>query len=857
PTVTGNSTCTGSSATLSAVAPGGTYQWYDATNGGNLLATGPVYTTPSLLTNTTYYIQTTIGGVTSLRTTVKVTVNAMPSTPVVQGTSICMGNSAILKIADTSQTYSWYDAATGGNLLSVSGTYVTPVLSSNQSYYVQSNNNGCVSDRTKVDVVVNPVPVITSSNADVVCSGNAINYIISASIPSATFLWSRAQVRGISNSAIANQSTSIINETLINTDSVAIKVTYVITPVSNGCSGAPFNYVVTVNPTPVVTSAAKIEICNGATADYQIKFNTPAGFVWSRAAVAGVTNAAVTGQAANTIRENLFNSTNVPIDVTYVITSQTATCTGIPFNFVITVNPTVNITSAGSATVCSGTGQNYAITSNVSGATFIWQRDAVNNISNPLVTNQTSPAIKETLINTGGSQVDVPYLITPVFNGCPGTPFKYVVTVNPTPSAPVVNSNSPICIGNTVQLSTPTIKNATYFWTGPNGFTSSVQNPAIQNTTLADSGTYSLYISINGCPGPASGIQVSVKKPPVANAGPDQTVCVTDPAVTLAGQVSGGTTTGIWTTSGTGTFSPLITALNGRYIPSAQDRTAGSVTLTLSSTSKDNCNISTSNMNIKFGPAPAVFAGSSMVVCSQSGSVRLSGKLLIAGGATWTTSGTGTFNPSAMQLNANYIPSKADIQRGSVILSLNINNPGVCYVAKDSIMLSFEAPPIINAGGLRYVLKNNKITLHPTVNENNVKYLWTPNINIDNNTIKNPEITGSTDMTYTLQVTDALGCVSIDSTFIKVSPELMVPNTFTPNGDGINDFWKIRGLIAYQQATIDIFDRYGQKLFHSIGYSTPWDGTYNGKQLPVGVYYYIIDTKVNSQVLSGSITIIR
>jgi gliding motility-associated-like protein len=99
--------------------------------------------------------------------------------------------------------------------------------------------------------------------------------------------------------------------------------------------------------------------------------------------------------------------------------------------------------------------------------------------------------------------------------------------------------------------------------------------------------------------------------------------------------------------------------------------------------------------------------------------------------------------------------------------------------------------------------------------------------------------------------------VSRDAVFIKVSPELTVPNTFTPNGDGINDFWEIKGLIAYQDAVIDIFNRYGTKLYHSIGYSTPWDGTFNGQALSPGTYYYIINTKVNNQVLSGPVTILR
>ena len=62
---------------------------------------------------------------------------------------------------------------------------------------------------------------------------------------------------------------------------------------------------------------------------------------------------------------------------------------------------------------------------------------------------------------------------------------------------------------------------------------------------------------------------------------------------------------------------------------------------------------------------------------------------------------------------------------------------------------------------------------------------------------------------------------------------------------------------AYSDAVVDIYTRYGQKVYHSIGYDKPWDGIFGGKQLPTGVYYYVIDTKLFNQVLSGSITILR
>jgi gliding motility-associated-like protein len=84
-----------------------------------------------------------------------------------------------------------------------------------------------------------------------------------------------------------------------------------------------------------------------------------------------------------------------------------------------------------------------------------------------------------------------------------------------------------------------------------------------------------------------------------------------------------------------------------------------------------------------------------------------------------------------------------------------------------------------------------------------------------------------------------------------------VPNTFTPNGDGFNDFWEVKGLIAYESSTVDVFNRYGERLYHSIGYGVPWDGNFNGRQLPAGTYFYIIDLKAGKPPLSGSVTILR
>ena len=120
---------------------------------------------------------------------------------------------------------------------------------------------------------------------------------------------------------------------------------------------------------------------------------------------------------------------------------------------------------------------------------------------------------------------------------------------------------------------------------------------------------------------------------------------------------------------------------------------------------------------------------------------------------------------------------------------------------------------------------------------------------------------GVKDIVYKLTVTESGKCPATDFVLIKVLQRvkpIFIPNVFSPNSDGVNDTWVIRQLAAYPEATVNVFTRYGQNIFSSPhGYKTPWDGTYNGNQLPVGTYYFVIDTKRITKVLTGSVTLLR
>ncbi|MGZ3946097.1 MAG: T9SS type B sorting domain-containing protein, partial [Mucilaginibacter sp.] len=616
---------------------------------------------------------------------------------------------------------------------------------------------------------------------------------------------------------------------------------------------------VVVNPPPVVVvGQSQVTVCTNAV-------SVPISGTVSGGTITGIWSPSGSGTfqfPPNTLN-NAYLPTAADIASGSVVLTLTSTspdnCSAATGTTTITFK-SPQVTSAASDPVCSGTALNYTITSDFPAATFTWSRAAVANISNPAVNGQVSNPITETLINTGNSPVAVSYIITPLSAGCPGTPFTYTVTVNPIPAAPTATSNSPVCVSTTLNLATPTVAGATYSWSGPNGFTSPQQNPSIPNVTAAAAGSYAVSITVNGCTSPNGSVNVLVDPLPVATAGQDLAICPATASVQLAGSITPAGTTGVWTSSGTGTFTGggnSTTVLNGQYFPSAQDVTNGSVVLTLASTSNDNCAVSTSQLTLKIHLLPAVTAGPNQTICSQD-NVTLAGQNIIAGGAIWSSSGSGKFNPSPNQLNATYVPSAADIQNGSVVLTLTANGAGTCYIPSDKLTVKFIPPPTVSAGPTKYVLKGQTVTLDPTVSDPNVTYSWSPNVDISSTTAENPVVTGNVDQTYTLTVTDVRGCTNSSQVKVIVSPPIVVPNTFTPNGDGVNDQWNIKGMTAYQQSTIDIFDRNGQKIFHSVGYGIPWDGTYKGQQVPYGVYYYIIDPKFSGlKVLSGYVTVVR
>jgi len=115
--------------------------------------------------------------------------------------------------------------------------------------------------------------------------------------------------------------------------------------------------------------------------------------------------------------------------------------------------------------------------------------------------------------------------------------------------------------------------------------------------------------------------------------------------------------------------------------------------------------------------------------------------------------------------------------------------------------------------------------------------------------------------TYIVLVTDSSGCTASDTAAVSQGStgcdSLNIPSSFSPNGDGTNDKWAIRNVTAYPDIVVEIFNRWGSLLFSSTGYSEEWDGTFNGKDVALATYYYIIILNGNTEPITGSVTIVR
>jgi len=170
----------------------------------------------------------------------------------------------------------------------------------------------------------------------------------------------------------------------------------------------------------------------------------------------------------------------------------------------------------------------------------------------------------------------------------------------------------------------------------------------------------------------------------------------------------------------------------------------------------------------------------------------------------------------------------------SVLVS-TFNNP-VIVAYKDTALIKGLTVPFIATGGSRY--------------------RWYPDIDISCVYCSNPQIYVRNDIDYVVEGYDDNGCFSRDTVSIKalsLEEAFDIPNTFTPNGDGKNDKWHIKYISAFPNNYLEIYNRWGEKVYTRRGY----DNSFDGRGLPDGTYYYVLKLADNIPILKGDINIIR
>jgi gliding motility-associated-like protein len=191
------------------------------------------------------------------------------------------------------------------------------------------------------------------------------------------------------------------------------------------------------------------------------------------------------------------------------------------------------------------------------------------------------------------------------------------------------------------------------------------------------------------------------------------------------------------------------------------------------------------------------------------------------------------------------------------VIESSVANISSCKIASNTLMINVHPKPPVDAGPDRIMLINNPVTLSGSAAGDQVTYSWTPDEYISDTAIFDPVVSPPSDITYTLTARSTWGCTNADNVHVKVVTGIFIPTAFTPNGDGKNDRWEIPFLDPSFGGTVNVFDRWGQLVYHVSSEKVSWDGTMNGVPQASGVYVYWITLKNYGLELKGTFTLIR
>lgn len=186
------------------------------------------------------------------------------------------------------------------------------------------------------------------------------------------------------------------------------------------------------------------------------------------------------------------------------------------------------------------------------------------------------------------------------------------------------------------------------------------------------------------------------------------------------------------------------------------------------------------------------------------------------------------------------------------------NEAITCYDTA-SIKIVVWPKPKVSAGPDKFTYSQKPVVLEGSVTGTGLSYSWSPPLGLNSTLITRPQATPLQTTTYQLIATSNYGCGSdSDDVEVKVIDSLLIPTAFTPNADGLNDVWEIITFTKYKGAVVEVYNRWGQRIYTSTGANyVPWDGTFDGKPALAGTYVYYLRLNKKLVPLKGTVTIVR
>lgn len=276
--------------------------------------------------------------------------------------------------------------------------------------------------------------------------------------------------------------------------------------------------------------------------------------------------------------------------------------------------------------------------------------------------------------------------------------------------------------------------------------------------------------------------------------------------------------------------------------------------LTVQEHANNGCDGDIRSGTVYVNPLPVANAGPDIIVCFGE-NIRLNG----SGGSAYQ------WSPSTYLSNPRIANPVATIPAaGTYKYVLAVSSNGCSSLNSDTVIITMLAPVRVFAGNDTAVTINQPLQLQAVDAGNSgfINYSWSPSFGLNNPSISNPVAILANEMTYKVTARTADGCEADDDITIKVfqKADIYVPTAFTPNGDGLNDIFKVIPVGIKEFKYLKVFNRWGELVFATTNASQGWNGTYKGQQQGTFVFVWEakgIDYLGNTISRKGTVTLIR